>query len=60
MRNPDNMLTGDRHHRLNLRNLLVGATLPEILELIAQAGRDGDDKRVEWAKDFVCDYYEER
>jgi hypothetical protein len=54
------MLTGDRHHRLNLRNLLVGATLPEILELIAQAGRDGDDKRVEWAKDFVCDYYEER
>ena len=46
-------------HRTNLRNLLVSANCKECIGLLHEAMLDGNEDRIRWITEFICDYWED-
>jgi hypothetical protein len=44
---------------MNIRNLLVGANLPESLEMLREAAVAKDRFRSDCIAEFICEYYHE-
>jgi len=57
MAEPNVINIRDAQVRRNIRNLLVGATLPEALDMLIDAVRAGQADREAYICEFICDYH---
>lgn len=49
----------DKQIRMNIRNFLVGLTLPEILEVLRETAVAMDRDKWDVICEFICDHYED-